>query len=220
MHEHSSPLPRTEFTHRANVVHPITTNTNTKEDYYDTITNSLPPTAEREPKSETKPDSEREKKIAESFGRFWESYPKKIGKPAALKAYRALCNAPKAEREKLGEGLDTWKAYWIAAKTPMQFIPHPSTFLNQRRFNDDPGPIPNAPQATGGINWNHKQHDHKRHGPLPEQVRKFLIACQVAYKLNTDPITKLPLTPEQRERIKHYIDTGELSGGLNPPPAT
>lgn len=183
---------------------------------------TLPPTAERERRSETKQDSEREKKIAESFERFWESYPRKVAKPAALKAYRALCNAPKAEREKLGEGLDKWKAYWIAAKTFPQYIPHPSTFLNQRRFNDTPDPLPNAPKAdAGGINWNHKEHDTRK-GPLPEPVRKFRVACQVALKLNTDPITHQPLTPEQRDGIQRYLDTGILPPGLDPsgaPPA-
>jgi len=66
------------------------------------------------------------------FDVFWESYPKKIGKPAAKRAWRAIIGIESHSGEVLA-GLSRWIAHW----TERQFIPYPATFLNQRRWEDE-----------------------------------------------------------------------------------
>lgn len=65
---------------------------------------------------------------------IYQAYPKHVGKPVALKA--------------IGRQLKNYTAEFLMAKTEAyaaavkgcetQFIPHPSTWFNQERFNDDP----------------------------------------------------------------------------------
>ena len=40
--------------------------------------------------------------------------------------------------ETVADGLEAWTAYWRDAGTDERFIPHPTTFLNQRRYGDPP----------------------------------------------------------------------------------
>lgn len=67
------------------------------------------------------------------FERFWDVYPRKIGKGAAKIAFE------KASKKELPETiLQVAEAYANKPDLPdLQFIPHPSTWLNQERWNDD-----------------------------------------------------------------------------------
>jgi hypothetical protein len=61
------------------------------------------------------------------------AYPKKVGMPAALRAIRrALSKWP---FEFL---LTRTQLYAQTCNSPVEFIPHPATWFNQERFNDDP----------------------------------------------------------------------------------
>lgn len=72
----------------------------------------------------------------DGFAAFWDAYPKKVAKPAAEKAWRKLKPTGQLladlmaslERQKGGE---QWQ------KDGGQFIPHPATWLNGRRWEDD-----------------------------------------------------------------------------------
>lgn len=83
------------------------------------------------------------------FESFWEAYPKRVAKEAARKAWRRL----KPNDEMLGEILLAIKA---AEKTDQwrreggQFIPHPATWLNQGRWQDDHR-IHSPPGCNGGV---------------------------------------------------------------------
>ncbi len=72
---------------------------------------------------------------AAAWTRFWDEYPRKVGKPQALKAWGAAL-ARGHTPEKILLGLRAHQEAFAA--TDPQFIPHPSTFLNQDRFNDQP----------------------------------------------------------------------------------
>lgn len=65
---------------------------------------------------------------------IYEAYPKRVGKPAAIKAITKALVKIKPE-----DLLEKTRAF-AAAKTGSdpQFIPHPATWFNQERFNDDP----------------------------------------------------------------------------------
>jgi hypothetical protein len=82
---------------------------------------------------------------ADDFLRFWAAYPRRVGKGAAAKAW-AKARPPMAAvlaAVKACAATDQWR------KDGGQFIPHPATFLNQRRWEDDRGPVTVAPR-TGG----------------------------------------------------------------------
>ncbi|WP_373067581.1 hypothetical protein [Gemmatimonas sp.] len=71
-----------------------------------------------------------------AFDSFWRVYPRKAGKPVAL---RSFIKAMKEDSPiAIGNGTIAWVTHWVDSDTEQQFIPHPSTFLNQKRYNDDP----------------------------------------------------------------------------------
>lgn len=60
-------------------------------------------------------------------------YPKKVGKPKALKAIREAVRKFGFDKvEKLT------RDYAAVRNGDLEFVPHPSTWFNQERFNDDP----------------------------------------------------------------------------------
>lgn len=67
------------------------------------------------------------------FSQFWDKYPKKVDKIAALKAFDKKCKSEQDLKTML-EGLEKWIAFW---KDP-QYIPYPSKWLNAERYNDNP----------------------------------------------------------------------------------
>ena len=88
--------------------------------------------AERERETEKNPlPPKHEPPIPPGFDAFWNAYPKKVGKPKALQAFKRQV---KGRLTELMAGLERWKAYW----TDPQYIPHPATFLNDRRWEDQP----------------------------------------------------------------------------------
>ena len=79
-----------------------------------------------------------QKKDKTAFERFWEVYPRKIGKGAAQTAFEAALNKPKAPTaDRIIQSVTDHKATWNWKKENGQFIPHPSTYLHQERWNDD-----------------------------------------------------------------------------------
>lgn len=73
------------------------------------------------------------------FEKFWKLYPRKVDKGKALTTWKRLCQRPPKDKP-------TWKVIKLAllkqANTPRwqdkKFIPHPTTWLNQSRWLDDP----------------------------------------------------------------------------------
>lgn len=69
--------------------------------------------------------------------RFWPAYPRKTAKPEALKAWRKL--TPDLDTIAAIEASLQWQcrqATWT--KENGEYIPHPATWLNQRRWEDEP----------------------------------------------------------------------------------
>jgi|3_EtaG_2_1085321.scaffolds.fasta_scaffold86197_2 hypothetical protein len=69
---------------------------------------------------------------------FWTKYPKKTGKGAAFSSWKKLS---KTEKDKISDALD-WQILseqWL--KDSGQFIPNPQTYLNQKRWDDEPTKI-------------------------------------------------------------------------------
>lgn len=88
----------------------------------------------------------------DAFEAFWRSYPRKVGKEAARKAFSKI---------RVGKGLLATMLAAIEAqkrspdwrKEGGQFIPHPATWLNQGRWQDEiaPPPADRTPWVQGGF---------------------------------------------------------------------
>jgi hypothetical protein len=74
------------------------------------------------------------------FDQFYEQYPRHIGRQKAHASWKALTGE---EKEAALADLPRRKAAWDKAGTDHQFIPHPTTWLNQRRWTDE---LPRPPQ--------------------------------------------------------------------------
>jgi hypothetical protein len=68
------------------------------------------------------------------FEEFWKQYPRKIAKRAALKSWQRL---NPLEQKLVLDAIPNHVKYWKAKMTEQDFIPHPSTWLNQGRFEDE-----------------------------------------------------------------------------------
>ena len=72
----------------------------------------------------------------DGFALFWQEYPRKAAKAAALKAWQKLNPPPDLVERILAHVRDhKMSPDWI--KDGGQFVPHPATFLNGRRWEDD-----------------------------------------------------------------------------------
>ena len=71
------------------------------------------------------------------FVEFWTGYPRKVGK-AAVAAWWSKTNPDDELLMTILEGLDAWREHWTSRETELRYIPHPMTWLNARRFDDEP----------------------------------------------------------------------------------
>ena len=90
--------------------------------------------------SEIYKKEERRKKKEEKrdiyFDRFWESYPRKEAKQTAKKAFEKL-NPDEALLQTILEAIERFKRSAQWQEENGRFIPHPSTWINQRRWEDE-----------------------------------------------------------------------------------
>jgi len=71
--------------------------------------------------------------IITPFDDFWKAYPRKVAKTFARKSYDKAIKSG-ANHQSIMEGLERSIAAWSDPK----FIPHPATWLNHERWNDEP----------------------------------------------------------------------------------
>lgn len=80
-------------------------------------------------------EAESEKNFGQ-FGAFWAAYPRKVAKQDALKAWKKL-RLVNGDFERVMAALESVKrSDW--AQRSAEHIPHPATWLNGRRFEDEP----------------------------------------------------------------------------------
>ena len=101
-----------------------------------TKTNENQPEPTKSQKEKKYKEIERKEIIDTLFDRFWTAYPRKVAKPDARKKFEKL-NPDEALLETMLAAIEKQKRsdQWI--RDGGQFIPHPSTWLNQRRWEDE-----------------------------------------------------------------------------------
>lgn len=74
--------------------------------------------------------------LKEMFDSFYKKYPRKIGKDSAIKTWNKL--KPNEELvNQIIEAVEAYKNTELWSKDKGRYIPHPATFLNQKRWEDD-----------------------------------------------------------------------------------
>lgn len=82
-----------------------------------------------------------------AFDRFWSAYPRKIGKLSAKRAFDKV----KVPVETLVSAIERQKCsdQWLTENG--RFIPHPATWLNQGRWEDEVTPAAGHGRASGNV---------------------------------------------------------------------
>jgi hypothetical protein len=73
----------------------------------------------------------------DGFAEFWQAYPRKVAKPQAERAWKKL-RAGAATVKAVMAGLELAKRSEQWQRDNGQYIPHPATWLNARRWEDEP----------------------------------------------------------------------------------
>ena len=68
------------------------------------------------------------------FQAFWTLYPRKVAKRTAQSSWNRLSEL---EQKEALDALQNHLKYWKLKKTLKEFIPHPATWLNQGRWEDE-----------------------------------------------------------------------------------
>jgi len=79
------------------------------------------------------------------FDHFWSQYPRKVGKEAARKAFAKAMK--KTTADKVMSGVEDLRIR-VAGKD-QQFTPHPATWLNEGRWDDETATDPAATVPAG-----------------------------------------------------------------------
>lgn len=111
-----------------------------------TVTHSETP-MRREKREERIKKEKEEKKSPQTFPsdflKFWQAYPKKIGKKAAYKAWKAA--SPRPPTSDILTAIDRAKRSEQWQKDDGQYIPNPATWLNQGRWDDEVDIVDTSP---------------------------------------------------------------------------
>jgi hypothetical protein len=87
----------------------------------------------------------------QAFVRFWYLYPKRLAKFDALRAWSRLSAA---DREAALAALPAHVAHWQLSGTERRFVPHPATWLRQRRWEDELQDLDAPLTDLGQCEWN------------------------------------------------------------------
>lgn len=68
------------------------------------------------------------------FSDFWEQYPRKVGKQKAEKAFNKLDGST---QQQALEGIVRYSQFWEQQQTVLEYIPHPTTWINAARWEDE-----------------------------------------------------------------------------------
>ena len=101
-------------------------------------------------KNKSKSKNKSKEKVQEKeerFERFWRAYPRKVAKQVAMKAFEKI-DPDEALLETMIAAIGKWKTTDQWNEAGGQYIPHPSTWLNQRRWEDE---LPKAGTVKGSV---------------------------------------------------------------------
>lgn len=102
-----------------------------------------------------------------TFDDFWTLYPKHV---ARKEAERAWAKVSPADRICALVGLVGWRREWIR-RGEMQYVPHPSTWLNGERWTDE---LPQTNMPTHASHVLAAPTPRGERSPMPDHVRAMI----------------------------------------------
>jgi len=84
--------------------------------------------------TENTTENKDKEKAEDLFLLFWAAYPRKEDKKNSERKFASLSDKEKLEAY---EGIKRFASYWKSSGTDIRYIPHPSTFINGRRWEDE-----------------------------------------------------------------------------------
>lgn len=112
------------------------------------------------------------KKNLDDFEKFWHAYPRKVAKANAQKAFEKLNPGPELLNVML-EMLEQQKRWDAWRQDGGRFIPHPATWLNGRRWEDEEVKVRNSRLGDiGERDYAPGELEAKIHDPIEEILRK------------------------------------------------
>lgn len=107
------------------------------------------------------------------FQEFWLAYPRKIGKGAARRSWKRIRPSPQLQQQILNSlSQHTYSHDW--SREYGRFIPHPATFLNQERWDDeltDP-PDPSVESGEFGSSESRQEYNEALNRRLSDEAEK------------------------------------------------
>ena len=136
-------------------------------------------------------------KLEGAFSEFWKAYPRKVGKVAAHKAFMKAWKDLEADGGQPGDIL-TGVALLAADpnKPSKEFLPHPSTWLNEGRWDDEPYPErEKTKEELEAIRA--EQYKRRREIELAEAAQRRAEAKEAEERLKANPVTRC-----EHDRVK------------------
>jgi biotin operon repressor len=148
----------------------------------------------------------------DSFSEFWEKWPRKVGKDAARRAWGKL---PENEQNLALQVVLTHVALYKARKTEGRYIPHASTWINNRRFTDSVTEIITEIKSLTqeNSNGNSTQKPQSRNAQYLAELDRFEQSC-LAAEGDSAAIQSFPhpLLGSMDETAGGHIDGGSGNG--------
>lgn len=113
--------------------------------------------------------------LSERFDRFWAAYPRKTAKPDALKAFTKL-RPDEAMLQTMLAAIQKQKATAQWQEDGGRFIPHPATWINGHRWEDEVKSAPAGNTARGNVVA--QQYDQREYTPEHESPADILQRLQ------------------------------------------
>ena len=109
---------------------------------------------------------------ADLFARFWMEYPRKEAKQAAIKAFEKL-KPDEALLEIMLSAIRKSKESAQWQESGGQFIPHPATWLNQRRWEDEPPKPQTATRKPRKDDYEQRPNTEHTMNDVPEWIKRY-----------------------------------------------
>lgn len=109
--------------------------------------------------------------VLEDFARFYKAYPRKVSKQNALKAWKALKVDTETVEVILADVQRRCETEWKGQA--IQYIPHPATYLNQRRWEDETAPTARREQPQRAEPANNPALDYQQRQYSAEDDESF-----------------------------------------------
>ena len=149
-------------------------------------------------------DDTKDRDIDSDFEIFWKAYPRKVNKYQAKQKYYLITKT--YDKDKLKCMLDKFVAHCEAEKTETKFIPHCSTFLNQRRFLDYEDIDIKDIKSISSI----KEPDWKQQKRiLSNEIEKRVVAT---WAESNEPENIVNVDPQASQKLKAIAEKFNLKG--------